>query len=429
MATRALVHSHCPSALQPSRTVSLSSNFQRIVSLSQSGDTIRTTRAIRAKLFTRQPTDANPVKSRSSRKRHGSIVRAGGRVETESADVNSSNADVAEVADDAAVPPAVITDLIAFLQQELPKLFVEGGMSSARFADKVEFEDPITRYDTLAGYLFNIQMLRYLFHPVFILQDTYQSGPAEITTRWTMKMYFWLLPWRPEVVFTGLSIYAIDPRSQQFVREYPAFQVVQLNTPVQSASDIWPSAPGAPPSPQLEKLQRYFQEGNSQRKTIPQGPIMLISPPDSAGQDKKLAMAISLDASPSTPTDPDLTIGTLLRGTWAAAAFGGLPLAETFSAAAASLRADVTADGLLLASRGSGTGAATAAAGSGATDGTTAGSGIGATDAEGAGLVGAASALVSYPSGSPIPFLKRNEVLYKLEHFSLDSTRHGAPYL
>ncbi|GJP54920.1 hypothetical protein CLOM_g13933 [Closterium sp. NIES-68] len=355
-------------------------------------------------------------------------------------------------------------------------------MSSARFADKVEFEDPITRYDTLAGYLFNIQMLRYLFHPVFILQDTYQSGPAEITTRWTMKMYFWLLPWRPEVVFTGLSIYGIDPRSQLFVshrdvwdsiqdngyfsqeglrdlvkqmmtlysppaqlnsppfdvllrratyevREYPAFQVVQLNTPVQSTSDIWPSAPGAPPSPQLEKLQRYFQEGNSQRKTIPQGPIMLISPPDSAGQDKKLVMAIPLDAPPPTPTDPDLTIGTLPSGTWAAASFGGLPLAETFSAAAASLRADVTADGLLLASRGSGTGGATAAAGSGATDGTTAGSGSGTTDAEGAGLVGAASALVSYPSGSPIPFLKRNEALYKLETFLLESTRLGAPYL
>ncbi|CAI5466122.1 unnamed protein product [Closterium sp. Yama58-4] len=371
--------------------------------------------------------------------------------------------DVAEVAE-AAVPPAVIADLIAFLQQELPKLFVEGGMSSARFADKVEFEDPITRYDTLAGYLFNIQMLRYLFHPVFILQDTYQSGPAEITTRWTMKMYFWLLPWRPEVVFTGLSIYGIDPLSQQFishrdvwdsiqdngyfsqeglrdfvkqmmtvysppaqlnsppfdvllrrasyeVREYPAFQVVQLSSPIQSASDIWPSAPGAPSNPQVEKLKRYFQGANSQRKTILEGPLMLISPPESAGQDKLLAIAVPLGADAPTPTDPDLTVATMPRSTWAAASFGGLPLVETFSSAAATLRADATSDGLLLASRGVGSDGAKAASGSTATDVVEGGVALGA----------AASALVSYPSGSPIPFLKRNEVLYRLEGFTLES--------
>ncbi|CAI5478447.1 unnamed protein product [Closterium sp. Yama58-4] len=397
----------------------------------------------------------------SGRKHRRSINRAAGSTTgTKIADVDSGKADVAE----GAVPPAVIADLIAFLQQELPKLFVEGGMSSARFADKVEFEDPITRYDTLAGYLFNIQMLRYLFHPVFILQDTYQSGPAEITTRWTMKMYFWLLPWRPEVVFTGLSIYGIDPQSQQFishrdvwdsiqdngyfsqeglrdlikqmmtlysppaqlnsppidvllrrasyeVRDYPAFQVVHFRSPIQSAIDIWPSAPGTPPSPAVEKLRRYFQGANIQTKTIPEGPLMLISPPDSSGQDKILAIAVPLHADAPTPTDPDLTVATMPRGTWAAASFGGLPLVETFSSAAAALRANATSDSLLLASRGAGSDGATAAPGSTATDVVQSGLTLGA----------AASALVSYPSGSPIPFLKRNEVLYRLEDFTLES--------
>ncbi|CAI5486906.1 unnamed protein product [Closterium sp. Naga37s-1] len=221
----------------------------------------------------------------------------------------------------------------------------------------------------------------------------WQSGPTEITTRWTMKMYFWLLPWRPEVVFTGLSIYGIDPRSQQFishrdVRDYPAYQVVQVNSPVQSAADIWPSAPGTPPSPQVEKLKRYFQGANSQRKTIPEGPLMLSSPPESAAQDRILAIAVPLDADAPTPTDPDLTVVTMPRGTWAAVSFGGLPLVETFSSAAAALRADATSDGLLLASRGAGSDRSTDSADSTATDAVKGGTGLGA----------AASALVSYPS-------------------------------
>ncbi|CAI5491530.1 unnamed protein product [Closterium sp. Naga37s-1] len=457
MATRALLHSHSsPLAFQSSGRVTLNSDLQQNAVFPQSRQLKSATAGVvRAELFTQQPKAVNPVTSQFNR----SITRAAGSTTR----TESSKTDVAEVAE-GAVPPAVIDDLIAFLQQELPKLFVEGGMSSARFADKVEFEDPITRYDTLAGYLFNIQMLRYLFHPVFILQDTYQSGPAEITTRWTMKMYFWLLPWRPEVVFTGLSIYGIDPRSQQFishrdvwdsirdngyfsqeglrdlvkqmmtlysppaqlnspkfgvllrrasyeVRDYPAYQVVQVNSPVQSAMDIWPSAPGTPPSPQVEKLKRYFQGANSQRKTIPEGPLMLSSPPESAGQDRILAIAVPLDADAPTPTDPDLTVGTMPRGTWAAVSFGGLPLVETFSSAAAALRADATSDGLLLASRGAGSDRSTAAADSTATDAVKGGMGLGA----------AASALVSYPSGSPIPFLKRNEVLYRLENFSLES--------
>ncbi|CAI7906639.1 unnamed protein product [Closterium sp. NIES-53] len=284
------------------------------------------------------------------------------------------------------------------------------GMSSARFADKVEFEDPITRYDTLAGYLFNIQMLRYLFHPVFILQDTYQSGPAEITTRWTMKMYFWLLPWRPEVVFTGLSIYGIDPRSQQFIshrdvwdsiRDNGYFSQEGLRDLVKQMMTLY-SPPAQLNSPKFGVLLR---------RASYEGPLMLSSPPKSAGQDRILAIAVPLDADAPTPTDPDLTVGTMPCGTWAAVSFGGLPLVETFSSAAAALRADATSDGLLLASRGAGSDRSTAAADSTATDAVKGGTGLGA----------AASALVSYPSGSPIPFLKRNEVLYRLENFSLES--------
>ena len=39
-----------------------------------------------------------------------------------------------------------------------------------------------------AGYLFNIQFLRSLFGPQFILHGLRRTGDYEITSRWTMKM-------------------------------------------------------------------------------------------------------------------------------------------------------------------------------------------------------------------------------------------------
>jgi hypothetical protein len=55
-----------------------------------------------------------------------------------------------------------------------------------------------------SGYLFNIQFLRRVFNPTFTLHDLRQTGPNDITTRWTMRMEFALtrclcmcLPCRP----------------------------------------------------------------------------------------------------------------------------------------------------------------------------------------------------------------------------------------
>lgn len=39
-----------------------------------------------------------------------------------------------------------------------------------------DFIDPITRYNNLGGYLFNIQMLRYVFAPDYIMHDIKQTG-------------------------------------------------------------------------------------------------------------------------------------------------------------------------------------------------------------------------------------------------------------
>lgn len=66
--------------------------------------------------------------------------------------------------------------------------------------------------------MFNIKFLRKAFTPEFTLHDMRQTGPYDITTRWTMAMKFaparalglskW---WDPEITFTGTSTYGFNP--------------------------------------------------------------------------------------------------------------------------------------------------------------------------------------------------------------------------
>ncbi len=76
----------------------------------------------------------------------------------------------------------------------------------------MDFRDPITRYSSLSGYLFNIAFLRRAFDPAFQLHDirVSEADPNAVITRWTMAMTFTpaaALPtarfWKPTIVFTG----------------------------------------------------------------------------------------------------------------------------------------------------------------------------------------------------------------------------------
>lgn len=147
-----------------------------------------------------------------------------------------------------------IEELKEYLKRDLPKLFDKGEIDRAYFEEKMNFEDPITKYDSLSGYLFNIQMLRILFRPIFELQKTYQTGPNEITTRWTMEMDFSLLPWKPKLVFTGLSIYGVNPETGRFnshidiwdsIKDQKYFSREGLQELLSQSSEIYgnPSAP------------------------------------------------------------------------------------------------------------------------------------------------------------------------------------------
>lgn len=67
--------------------------------------------------------------------------------------------------------------LCEFLRADLPHLFDDVGIDRSAYDDRVRFRDPITRHDTIDGYLFNIRLLKLLFRPDFYLHAVKQVRP------------------------------------------------------------------------------------------------------------------------------------------------------------------------------------------------------------------------------------------------------------
>ncbi|XP_068648877.1 uncharacterized protein [Aristolochia californica] len=122
-----------------------------------------------------------------------------------------------------------VDGLVDFLYEDLPHLFDDQGIDSSMYDERVIFRDPITKHDTIRGYLLNIALLKLLFRPDFQLHYVKQTGPYEITTRWSMVMKFLLLPWKPEVVFTGLSVMGINPVTQKFCSHVDLWDSIKNN--------------------------------------------------------------------------------------------------------------------------------------------------------------------------------------------------------
>lgn len=69
-------------------------------------------------------------------------------------------------------PPKSTVDverLVGFLYDDLPHLFDDQGIDRTAYDEQVKFRDPITKHDTITGYLFNISLLKILFRPDFFL--------------------------------------------------------------------------------------------------------------------------------------------------------------------------------------------------------------------------------------------------------------------
>ncbi|WCJ29708.1 SOUL heme-binding family protein [Euphorbia peplus] len=131
-----------------------------------------------------------------------------------------------------------VKKLVHFLYDDLPHLFDDQGIDTTAYDERVKFRDPITKHDTISGYIFNIALLKLIFKPLFFLHSVKQTGPYEITTRWTMVMTFMLLPWKPELVFTGTSIMGINPETGKFCSHLDLWDSIE-NNDYFSAEGLW----------------------------------------------------------------------------------------------------------------------------------------------------------------------------------------------
>jgi hypothetical protein len=77
----------------------------------------------------------------------------------------------------------VIQETRNFLEQDLQKLFDTGNITEPRYAKNIVFEDPITQYSNLEGYLFMIRALRTAFNIKFDLHSMEVAGPEELVAR------------------------------------------------------------------------------------------------------------------------------------------------------------------------------------------------------------------------------------------------------
>ncbi|GIM11583.1 hypothetical protein Vretimale_15069 [Volvox reticuliferus] len=93
----------------------------------------------------------------------------------------------------------------------------------------IAFEDPISKYDSRDGYVFNIRLLRSLFNMAFDLHSIAVTGPQTITASWTMEMILWLMPWRPNITITGRTVYKVDPRTGIVLSHTDYWDALQRN--------------------------------------------------------------------------------------------------------------------------------------------------------------------------------------------------------
>ncbi|KAI4377363.1 hypothetical protein MLD38_015002 [Melastoma candidum] len=122
-----------------------------------------------------------------------------------------------------------VDSLVDFLYEDLPHLFDDQGIDRTAYDERVRFRDPITKHDTIAGYLLNIALLKVVFRPLFQLHWVKKTGPYEITTRWTMVMTFMPLPWKPELVFTGTSVMGVNPDNGKFCSHVDYWDSIKQN--------------------------------------------------------------------------------------------------------------------------------------------------------------------------------------------------------
>lgn len=92
-------------------------------------------------------------------------------------------------------PPKQSIDIkkfVDFLYEDLPHLFDDQGIDRSAYDERVKFRDPITKHDTVSGYLFNIAMLKKLFRPNFQLHWVKPVRLSQFSFVYIKKINNWL---------------------------------------------------------------------------------------------------------------------------------------------------------------------------------------------------------------------------------------------
>ncbi|MCL7032282.1 hypothetical protein MKW94_014154 [Papaver nudicaule] len=119
--------------------------------------------------------------------------------------------------------------LVDFLYEDIPHVFDDQGIDHTMYDTRLRFRDPITKYDSIYGYLAYIFMLKNLFKPEIQLHYVKQTGPYEISTRWTAMMKLMTVPWKPRLVVTGTSIMHINPENHKFCSHVDIWDSIEQN--------------------------------------------------------------------------------------------------------------------------------------------------------------------------------------------------------
>ncbi|KAI3972201.1 hypothetical protein MKX01_011753 [Papaver californicum] len=119
--------------------------------------------------------------------------------------------------------------LVDFLYEDIPHVFDDQGIDHTMYDEWLRFRDPITKSDSIYGYLAYIFMLKHLFKPEIQLHYVKQTGAYEISTRWTAIMKLITVPWKPRLVLTGTSIMHINPENHKFYSHVDIWDSIEKN--------------------------------------------------------------------------------------------------------------------------------------------------------------------------------------------------------
>ncbi|TQD90494.1 hypothetical protein C1H46_023932 [Malus baccata] len=244
-------------------------------------------------------------------------------------------------------PPKSTFDVerfVGFSYEDLVHLFDDQGIDRTAYDERVKFGDPITKHDTITGYLLNIAFLKIVFMPKFQLHWAKQItvfaclvGPYEFTTWWTMVMKFIPLPWKPELIFTGTSVMGINPETREVLQP--------------CGKKVCTLSSGRGISRQAARVSwfRHILGKNSKMKKIPMTTPVFTEASDAELSKVSIKICLPLDKDISSLPDPiqeTISLKKVEEGIAAIVKFSGKPTEDIVREKEKALRASLIRDGL-----------------------------------------------------------------------------------